>query len=94
MPVTATVTPFISLWTEYDSYAGQPALHIEGAGVQLKDDTAYGFVNPVSYTVGASTIQVGAEYDVVRTIDPGGDTMIPTVRVVSASELLIVGVAG
>ena len=84
MPVTATVA----------TYQGQPALRIEGAGVQLKDDTDFGFDNPVGYTVGAATIQVGDEYDVVRTNDPGGDTMIPTVRVASASELSIVGADG
>ena len=85
MPVTVTVA----------TYEGQPAVRIEGAGVQLKDDTNYGFDNPVSYTVGASTIQVGDEYNVTcaRTI-PVVTPMIPTVRVASASELLIVGADG
>lgn len=95
MAVTAKVTAFVSPDTEYDQYAGKPALCIEGVNnVQLKDDTDYGFANPVDYEVGAAIIQMGDEYDIIRTNRTGNqppvETRIPAVRVASKSELLIV----
>ena len=96
MPITATVTAFVSPVTEYDQYVGQPALRVEGALVivELSEATALGFDSPVSHTVGSATIQLGAEYDNIRTNQTGDQTPIETiiaqVSVVSDAELVTV----